>query len=58
MKESPYDPNALAARALAWRAEADASPVPAIREYCLHEAEKCELRVRRSIYTPAILEAA
>jgi hypothetical protein len=49
---SEYDTEALKERAIAWRAEALAVASAEMRAFCLAEAEKCELRIRRSLTTP------
>jgi hypothetical protein len=54
--QSPYDTHTLRERARQWRIEAAKVTNHAMREFCLDEADKCEHRVRRSLYTPIVRE--
>lgn len=55
MKISPYDPITLEEGARLWRTEAEAASLPALRAFCLEEAERCERRIRDSLATPILL---
>jgi hypothetical protein len=54
MPTNLYEPERLLARAREWRAEAALATMPEMRAFCLHEAGRCELVVRRSLETPAV----
>jgi hypothetical protein len=57
MKRSPYDLIVLRERAALWRAEAAAATLEAMRIFCLAEADQCERRVEKSLYTPVLRES-
>lgn len=54
---SYYDPNALTAKAKAWRAEVAVTPLDAMRAFCLSEAERCDRIVEQSLHTPVFHES-
>jgi hypothetical protein len=56
MNINNYDPDSLTRRAALWRIEAEAATLRAMRLFCLSEADKCEQRAERSLYTPVLSE--
>jgi hypothetical protein len=54
MSKNLYAPERLLSRAKEWRAEAAVATIPEMRAFCLDEAGRCELAVRRSWETPAV----
>jgi hypothetical protein len=58
MSRTNYDPDSLTRRAALWRLEAEAATLRAMRLFCLAEAEKCEQRAEKSLYTPIIVDAS
>ena len=58
MSRSPYDLSVLRERAALWRAEAAVARFEAVRVFCLSEADRCEHRVQKSLWTPVLREMA